>query len=158
MTFITSIDEEVVLDLFCCAILPHKISLWCVTSTTNFLGIMYKNLASTSKQPARILIHQQLPQAVTSELYKVKKIAKSHKHHISYLTQNTQKLSLKVSDFIVCSRDFSLTTQRILLICFLASQTKQQTSNPSSQTTRTRAQAPRAKHQNHGARCRTLGH
>lgn len=80
---------------------------------------MYKNLASTSKQPARILIHQQLPQAVTSELYKVKKIAKSHKHHISYLTQNTQKLSLKVSDFIVIT---VFLRQRISLkIVFLAS-------------------------------------
>ncbi|XP_019870813.1 F-box only protein 28 [Aethina tumida] len=47
---------------------------------------------STSKSP-RFFFAQQF---LSDEIYKVKKQSKSHKYHISYLTQNTQKLFQKL--------------------------------------------------------------
>ncbi|XP_030750085.1 F-box only protein 28 [Sitophilus oryzae] len=57
--------------------------------------VLYRDVVSTSKS-TRLLFHQQFPHAISNELYKVKKLTKSHKHHIGYLTQNTQKLCLKM--------------------------------------------------------------
>ncbi|KAL1516619.1 hypothetical protein ABEB36_000506 [Hypothenemus hampei] len=66
-----------------------------ITPLKKFQGVMYKDLAT--KQAPRILLQSSpIPNTLSSELRKVKKIAKTHKHHISYLTQNSQRLSLKL--------------------------------------------------------------
>ncbi|KAJ8981700.1 hypothetical protein NQ317_003421 [Molorchus minor] len=49
-------------------------------------------MASCSKAP-KIIYSQHV---LSSELHKVKKQSKTHKHHISYLTQSTQKLCQKI--------------------------------------------------------------
>lgn len=55
-------------------------------------ALSYGSVASSSKTPRLILSHQSL----SNEIHKVKKQSKTHKHHISYLTQSTQKLFQKL--------------------------------------------------------------
>ncbi|KAJ8922229.1 hypothetical protein NQ315_004166 [Exocentrus adspersus] len=56
-------------------------------STISYIGV-----PSSSKSP-KIIYAQH---ALSNELHKVKKQSKTHKHHISYLTQSTQKLCQKL--------------------------------------------------------------
>ncbi|ENN72196.1 hypothetical protein YQE_11156, partial [Dendroctonus ponderosae] len=67
-----------------------------LTPFTKLQGFPYQHLTSKLKPSTKMLVEQQLPNGLTAELHKMKKIAKTHKHHISYLTQNTQKLGLKL--------------------------------------------------------------
>ncbi|KAJ8963636.1 hypothetical protein NQ314_005483, partial [Rhamnusium bicolor] len=55
-------------------------------------ALSYGIIASCSKSPKIIYAQHTL----SSELHKVKKQSKTHKHHISYLTQSTQKLCQKL--------------------------------------------------------------
>ncbi|KAJ8942711.1 hypothetical protein NQ318_017010 [Aromia moschata] len=55
-------------------------------------ALSYGVLPSCSKSP-KIMYAQH---ALSNEIHKVKKQSKTHKHHISYLTQSTQKLSQKL--------------------------------------------------------------
>ncbi|KAG5886023.1 hypothetical protein JTB14_023664 [Gonioctena quinquepunctata] len=55
-------------------------------------AISYSSLATSSKSPRIMYVQHSL----SNELHKVKKQSKTHKHHISYLTQSTQKLCQKL--------------------------------------------------------------
>lgn len=61
-------------------------------------GVLYRRLSATtsSKDRSRILLQQPVPGALSGELRKLKRIAKSHKLHITYLTQTAQRLCSKL--------------------------------------------------------------
>ncbi|XP_060520212.1 F-box only protein 28 [Cylas formicarius] len=62
---------------------------------TRFQEMVCRNVPSTSRS-TRLVLQTQVQHALSDELRKVKKTTKTHKHHITYLTQNTNKLYMKL--------------------------------------------------------------
>ncbi|XP_050307050.1 F-box only protein 28 isoform X2 [Anthonomus grandis grandis] len=68
----------------------------CKEQLAQLRGIMYKNIASATKQAPGVLLPQPFPQRISNDILKVKKVIKTHKHHISYLAQTSKKLWVKM--------------------------------------------------------------